>query len=399
MRNRTKIPESFYVGAVSRKDQLPLAYMTPYGTDKSSQSRIGSINSYVNNPHRGNSNIGTKIVANKPLSGFKIKQVSIYKSADLWRIEDPRGFETEVPSSNLLDIINYCTIENGEILEPCIWARSGAINVLLTTNSPEYKLAVSNTDAASKKASWRDVKIGNEVILQNNIKGIYLGKYTPIMYSNYNKTNTEISSNDIIIYDKQYFVIWEQSGDKSKTYTSTLHLIASAKLSSVSDPNTELSLKDAEEKVNEYLNDEMCFLSTPTYTKIIALSAKADSENTKIVINTIPVTYNDVRDLANDLNSNRQRDKIPEVFVKISNEEFGKIRYNSTFTIQEYSWPHLLKNEIRRKLKPQQSRFNYGQYYYAEIYSNYEFNTAHEIYNLEILINTNLGNQISHMII
>lgn len=399
MRNRTKIPELFYVGVVSRKDQLPVAYMTPYGTDKSSQNRIRSINSYATNPHRGSSTIDPKIVSNELLTGFKIKQVSTYKSSDMWRVEDPRGFEADVPSNNILDIISNCTIENGEILEKCIWARSGPVNILLSTTSPEYKLAVSNTDAANKKASWRDVKVGNEVILQNNIKGIYLGKYTPIIYNNYSKNSSELGPNDIMIHNKQYFVILESSVGKLKSYTSTLHLIATAKLSSVSDSSVELSPKEAEEKVNEYLKDDDCFLTSPTYGKIIALSADPKTVNDNIVINPILITYNNAHDLANDLNSNRHLNKIPEVFVKISDEEFGKIRYNSTFTVQEYSWPYLLKNEMRRKLKPQKSLFNYGQYYYSEIYSNYEFNTAHEMYNLEILINTKLGNQINHMII
>ena len=166
MKNRIKIPESFYVGVVARMDQLPVAYMTPYGTDKSSQQRIKTINAYASNYHRGLSRIEPKVITNEPFVGFKIKQVSIYKSADMWKIEDPRGFVLDVSSDNVLELIDCCTIDRGEILEKCVWARVGPSNILLSTTSPEYQLAVSNTNAAKGKDTWRNVKIGNEGVFK-----------------------------------------------------------------------------------------------------------------------------------------------------------------------------------------------------------------------------------------
>lgn len=65
-----------------------------------------------------------RIIINEPLEGFKIvKSVSRYSTSNkLWRILDPRGFELEVNTNVMENLILGGTIVNGEIIGACIWA-------------------------------------------------------------------------------------------------------------------------------------------------------------------------------------------------------------------------------------------------------------------------------------
>ncbi len=64
------------------------------------------------------------IVANIPMEGFKIQRsVSRYSTSNkLWRILDPRGFELEITTGTMEDLILGGEIKNGLIVGPCIWS-------------------------------------------------------------------------------------------------------------------------------------------------------------------------------------------------------------------------------------------------------------------------------------
>lgn len=63
------------------------------------------------------------IIDNVPLEGFKI-QHSVSRcstSNKLWRVLDPRGFELEITTGTMEDLIMTGVIDNGLIVGQCIW--------------------------------------------------------------------------------------------------------------------------------------------------------------------------------------------------------------------------------------------------------------------------------------
>ena len=120
--------------------------------------------------------------ANVPTTGFKLgKSVTRYSTSNkLIRITDPRGFTVEISISCLATLLEDVTVEKGVIKDECVWGRLGSDNVLVSTNSIEYKEAYKIGD--SGKVKWlgmKDVEIGSVVELSVSgtiMKFIYIGK-------------------------------------------------------------------------------------------------------------------------------------------------------------------------------------------------------------------------------
>ncbi len=70
------------------------------------------------------------IIDNIPLEGFRVqKSVSRYSTSNkLWRILDPRGFELEIATATMEDLIDGGVIDRGLIVGKCVW-RTGKILV------------------------------------------------------------------------------------------------------------------------------------------------------------------------------------------------------------------------------------------------------------------------------
>ncbi len=191
-------PAEHYVGMVSNrhsgeegKDQLPLAFMTPEGSDKAAEKRRDSVNSWVQNNsrqynHQTRQNetlrrLPAVVLKNEPLAGFRmleeVRRDSSWGSGNVkWRVEDPRGFELEISSPNLMKILACTAVDQGEILDQCMWARQGSENILVPVSSSVYRAAVENTERQAKKASMRDLRIGDIAVMQNGQRGTYMGK-------------------------------------------------------------------------------------------------------------------------------------------------------------------------------------------------------------------------------
>lgn len=184
-----KFPDSHYVGFQGRPtvDNVPLGFMTPDGTDAAAVKRKATVDNWTRGrSHTAKSDLPPTSYENKPMSGFKLGREIRHSSGGWgqgnvkWRIEDPRGFELEISSPNLAHIIAATTLENGEILEQCMWARLRSENILVPVTTDVYKAAQANTERSKKTASIKDVKLGDRVILQNGTEGVYLGQYTAI---------------------------------------------------------------------------------------------------------------------------------------------------------------------------------------------------------------------------
>lgn len=205
------IPENHYVGINLQrqsKDDVPLAFMTPDGTDAAARKRKESVGKwcgeggYYHTPEKNAAGdevfdergcrrqvrvdnvegvqYSLKSHMNVLNDGFKIansiKRDSRWGSGNVvWRIEDPRGFELEISSVNMLAVMKYCKIDEGTIKTKCIWGREGSENVLLPENSNPYQDALRGSELKSKKVKPSDLNIGDIVVMKDNAELIYYG--------------------------------------------------------------------------------------------------------------------------------------------------------------------------------------------------------------------------------
>lgn len=253
-----KIPDKHYVGLVKRSDSdLPLAFLTPWGTDSAAKNRMKSVDEWSSRGWAGQKKLGAITIDNLPMTGFKLTsdiRTTSYGGLDKWRIQDPRGFELEITSGNLARLLGVGTLERGEILDSCVWARLGSDNVLLSVQSPDYKEAVEATRLSKIKAKWKDVKIGNTVSLQNTISGVYMGKYYAID-QNRNHNNREEPLVPRVDLEMPVFAILS-------TDQSQLHLIRNPKLAEIVSTD-EKTPAEAELELNTLLQSGKLSVDTP----------------------------------------------------------------------------------------------------------------------------------------
>ncbi len=281
-----KIPDQHYVGFNKRgDDEVPLGFMTPDGTDAAAIKRKKTVDDWAQRNYYG-ANREVKLPAstfpNKPLSGFKfgssVRHGGGWGQGNVkWRIEDPRGFELEISSPNLQQIMEISTIEKGEILDKCVWGRLGSENILIPIVSNVYQTAVANTARLNSTASLKDLKVGHYLVLQNGIEGRYLGSHYEV-----SKGNLEITQGS----KKKHFI--EVITDGKVKYET----MAAIKPSSIT-AGTELTVEDAERIINK----ELATNDSAAGWKCTRVSCKP-IKNNKYVLGTADAadktTYDDV---------------------------------------------------------------------------------------------------------
>lgn len=403
-KNNTKISNQLYVHLIKRGNcNVPTAHMIPYGTDKAAQNRINTLNRNVRGWNTVGGNSGPCIIDNAPLSGFKLagKLYTGGTGQDSWTVLDPRGFYTEISSDVLMNLLMNSATENGEILSPCVWGQNRSGNILISVHSNEYKIAVSNTNAANSKGSWRDVKIGDTILLRNNIKGVWLGKLYPVFHSYYGvyKESSVLSQNEIQISDKPYHVVYVKDVD-NKSYPHGLHIISSPQLSRVIDTSNRIDAAQAEILVNELISDSSCREYSNLYRKIVAMSMKPDLN---FKIESTPVSINNDQELISLL---EQGTVNPLVFCNTSSGDFGKLKLNapnrytknttSQLYIIKYDQPSFNSNQLRRTLEKSNTNKSYTRTnYWQEIHSAYNFDSSDQFYILSFNMTTPIGNIIN----
>lgn len=131
-----KFFEKLYVGFQTARysqteNQRMLGFITGIDNTKAYQKRKETVDKWRDKT------IEPRIIENKPVLGFKILEVVSRYSTDnkVFRVYDPRGFELEISSSNLLDIVLKHIIAQGNIMEPMLWFGK----TLVSGNSKEYQ--------------------------------------------------------------------------------------------------------------------------------------------------------------------------------------------------------------------------------------------------------------------
>lgn len=338
-----KIPAKHYVGLSNRiTGRLPTGYMTPWGTDSAAKKRMKTIDYQIGSVKF---KLQPLVIDNEPMHGFRV--TSPLRESDYgetnWRVEDPRGFEVEISSGNLALLINAGLIDHGEITSECIWARQGSENILVSTETNDYITAVENTKVASKYTPWKDVTIGNKIVLIDNTKGIYLGKMY-VLFKPYRRDvhdNNQLTHNLLESTAKPVYAIYNET---KKEFL----MLFNPKLSFIEDSTQVLSVSQANILANSLINDDKVYcryhggkISGPVF---MCSSSPINESNLSTTLVEANCTLSEISTILADYRSNCT------IFAKLTNGKTGALSSTNdvtTFLWKELSIDHLNRGQIR----------------------------------------------------
>lgn len=185
--------DEFYVGFKPQgANDLPLAFLTPYDTTAAFKKRKETVDTwaqgygrYVNGKLVYDPRPDPINIKNEPVDGFKIaksvKRTGGWNSGNVvWRIEDPRGFEWEIPSANLAQIITQTGISAGGVINGrCVIGRLGSTNILIPEGTDLWDQMEADVQTRKDRDNAKvitDLKAGDAITLKNGETGFYLGK-------------------------------------------------------------------------------------------------------------------------------------------------------------------------------------------------------------------------------
>lgn len=152
-------------------NHLPLGFLVPDGDDKAALGRKDTAMRWAGKE------MEPVVFDNTPISGFRILDSVVHgPSGTKWRIEDPRGFELEISSPNLMNLISHAVFDQQTILSPCIWMRDGGHNRLVPTSSKTYINAVAPDITNSEPITASKLRVGDVVVFANGRVGTYVGR-------------------------------------------------------------------------------------------------------------------------------------------------------------------------------------------------------------------------------
>lgn len=187
-----------------RTPRVHLGFATPLESNAAFEKRKRTVDNWAL-PYAEWDPVARKNVAKKPLDAITIDNVPLagFKVTDdvrrvywgggnvVWRVEDPRGFELEISSQNLMAIIQQVGVNpGGEIPGKCVWARDGASNILLHEATQEFKSAFQVGETKSTLGNkLSPAVIGAKVLFGSGYVGTYLGAGSCVHYNWYDRDN------------------------------------------------------------------------------------------------------------------------------------------------------------------------------------------------------------------
>ena len=212
-----KVFEKLFVGiSKNRTDttKAPLAFSVPYEDNYAGRKRELTVKNWlgecdffarIDDPSSLKRNV-TTVIENKPSRGFEFIGFASrdVTSNKFLRVYDPNGYELEISVQNAVDLITSSTIKKGVIDAELIWARDGANNVLLRTNSKEYKNAVRAPSKPKNKPRPKNVvpEVGDIVEL-STYGNLYL--YVGQMYRQWIGVTGIVSKNMLDRWNREEF--------------------------------------------------------------------------------------------------------------------------------------------------------------------------------------------------
>jgi hypothetical protein len=158
---------------------------------------------------------------NIPTSGFTINKDVKRHNWEWWsstrtmvRIHDPRGFEFEVTTENLITILMHTDCSKRGLIGDFVYAWAGTELVLLPTNSVEYQEATKYTTGLSKKIAAKSLIIGATYKHKKNPgEYIYMGRLNYYKYKGSDAYKSEIGSRS----ESKEHIFYIRNGGKYKT--------------------------------------------------------------------------------------------------------------------------------------------------------------------------------------
>lgn len=259
MTTELRIPEMVYVKFQRRKrkdDDYLLGFMTPYDPDdpkfKDTKHTVDRWSSHGNRKSLVDKQAW--VGYNEPMKGFKILHTvsRSMTSNKVWRIRDPRGFELEISSYNLSQMLPKVVIERGTIKDECVWCRnSNGDNWLIPTDCKEYEEAKAYTEVRNTRISLRDVDPGDIVTLHDGRNIQYLGGF----YYVYDKSGwasaegAPIWTSNVSVSRRYYFLIPDKEGEFTRLDSKSSIKVGNL----VKKADKPWSKREAEAKANEAL--------------------------------------------------------------------------------------------------------------------------------------------------
>lgn len=176
------------------------------------------------------------VIKNELLEGFRItddvKRNGWNGGNVVWRIWDPRGYELEISSANLANIIDTVGIAaGGKIVGRCAWGRVGSNNVLIPENSDVYKKMIDDQkllDNRKQLIAAKDMQPGDRVRTKTG-EAIFCGMvYAIVRNTKYPNGNYRYGSPATYSQDVRgpYHLLYEQTYYAHSNYTSHRYTLA-----------------------------------------------------------------------------------------------------------------------------------------------------------------------------
>jgi hypothetical protein len=286
-------------------------------------------------------------------------------------------------------------IDRGEIMDTCVWARDGQQNVLLSTSTDEYKSAVKNTEGAAMTADWKNVKIGNTILLQNNVTGVWLGRMFGMSYYESHRADDKGKVSYLNVSDKSMHVIYIKEADKNHKHK--LFLINSPKLAAITDTAT-MSEMESEALVNQLINDSTCRVDSTGYRSFIALTIGSPKIGETATLSLKPVSISSAEVLEKLTYYNGKHN----VYMKTDNT-LKKLRSSKNystnkmcFTCYSYSMDAFKEHKLIPVGSMQSNGTGYWNRYevWTQHSHEYDFKATDEFFAAVVTINTKAGSTI-----
>lgn len=248
------IPDQHFItfNNKNQSSQAPLAFMVPDGNDQAAQKRKNTALNW------GSPDIKPITTKNKLMNGFRIlnSQRRYYSNNVVFRVLDPRGFELEINADNLERLISSATIENGEILSACMWARKRSANYLISEDDELLNRARDNTVRLENFVPIYNVAVGDKVLLQSGVECVYLGRLHPILTQSesWRRMNSKMSAAMSVSISKNKKYFFQVDQDTQNNLTKSIINMTNPRVSQILS-SQPMTISESESHINSLVND------------------------------------------------------------------------------------------------------------------------------------------------